>query len=177
FAKTVVMDRPEFGQGAYRYFGEPPEVVTSLRRAVYPYVARIANRWRELLDEPDRYPDGWDAFPRLDQPAGHQATLREAAGLGCEGLLTTPPGRSGLGRRAVRRADRVRLPRQIERLLLPGAHQPHRALDRGAVRVPGLAPVRLVKWLLQLLQQLDLSVKLLPRADRLHAVQPPHLLG
>lgn len=63
FAKTVVMNRPDFGQGAYRYFREPlPEVVTSLRRAVYPYVARIANHWQELLDEPERYPQEWDSF-------------------------------------------------------------------------------------------------------------------
>jgi uncharacterized protein len=63
FAKTVEMDRPEFGRGLYRYFRAPiPEVVDQLRRAVYPHVARIANRWRRLLAEPERYPAEWDAF-------------------------------------------------------------------------------------------------------------------
>jgi tetratricopeptide (TPR) repeat protein len=43
-SKTVVMDRPEFGKGVYRYFRAPiPKVVDQLRRAVYPHVARIAN--------------------------------------------------------------------------------------------------------------------------------------
>jgi hypothetical protein len=63
FAKTVVMDRPEFGLGVYRYFRAPiPAVVDRLRRAVYPFVARIANGWQRLLDEPERYPAAWDAF-------------------------------------------------------------------------------------------------------------------
>src|SRR5439155_20461986 len=63
FAKTVVMDRPDFGQGVYRYFRAPlPDVVEHLRRAVYPHVARIANGWQRLLGEPDRYPPEWDAF-------------------------------------------------------------------------------------------------------------------
>jgi hypothetical protein len=63
FRKTVVMDRPEFGQGTYRYFKAPvPGVVDRLRRVVYPYVASLANEWREMLGEPERYPADWDAF-------------------------------------------------------------------------------------------------------------------
>jgi hypothetical protein len=63
FAKTVVMDRPEFGQGVYRYFRAPiPAVVDQLRRAVYAHVARIANGWERLLGEPERFPPEWDAF-------------------------------------------------------------------------------------------------------------------
>jgi hypothetical protein len=63
FAKTVVMDRPEFGQGVYRYFRAPiPDLVDQLRRAVYPHVACIANDWQRLLGEPESYPAEWDAF-------------------------------------------------------------------------------------------------------------------
>jgi hypothetical protein len=63
FAKTVTMDRPEFGHGEYRYFRAPvPEIVQQLRRAVYAQVARIANRWQELLAEAERYPAKWDDF-------------------------------------------------------------------------------------------------------------------
>jgi tetratricopeptide (TPR) repeat protein len=63
FARTVVMDRPDFGRGVYRYFRAPiPEVVDRLRRAVYPHVARIANGWQRLLGEPERYPAEWEAF-------------------------------------------------------------------------------------------------------------------
>jgi uncharacterized protein len=63
FAKTVVMDRPGFGQGVYRYFQGPiPDLVDRVRRAVYPHVARIANGWQRLLGEPERWPAEWDTF-------------------------------------------------------------------------------------------------------------------
>jgi hypothetical protein len=71
FAKTVVMDRPDFGAGVYRYFREPlPGAVDGLRRAVYPHAARIANRWQELLGEPERYPEAWDGFREVCLQAG-----------------------------------------------------------------------------------------------------------
>jgi hypothetical protein len=63
FSKTVVMDRPDFGKGVYRYFSAPiPNVVDHLRRAVYPHVARIANEWQQLLGESERFPDEWSGF-------------------------------------------------------------------------------------------------------------------
>ena len=63
FARTIIMDRPEFGLGTYRYFAAPlPGMVDQLRRAVYPHAAAIANGWQELLGEPERYPADWDAF-------------------------------------------------------------------------------------------------------------------
>jgi hypothetical protein len=63
FAKTVIMDRPEFGAGVYRYFRAPiPAVEDQLRRAVYPHVARIANGWQRLLGESESYPSDWDDF-------------------------------------------------------------------------------------------------------------------
>lgn len=63
FAKTVVMDRPEFGCGVYRYFRAPvPVLVDGLRRAVYQHVVRIANRWHELLNERYRFPVDWNEF-------------------------------------------------------------------------------------------------------------------
>jgi hypothetical protein len=63
FAKTVVMDREDFGRGVYRYFRAPiPAVVDGLRRLVYPHVARIANDWQRLLKEADRFPDEWEGF-------------------------------------------------------------------------------------------------------------------
>ncbi len=63
FAKTVVMDQPDFGRGVYRYFRAPiPDSVDALRRVVYPHAARIANSWQELLGETDRFPDEWEDF-------------------------------------------------------------------------------------------------------------------
>ncbi len=63
FSKTVVMDRPEFGKGTYRYFGAPiPKVVDQFRRTVYPHVARIANEWQQMLGESERFPEEWESF-------------------------------------------------------------------------------------------------------------------
>ncbi len=74
FAKTVVMNRPEFGRGVYRYFADPiPSLVDQLRRAVYPQTARIANLWQEMLGDPARYPAEWGAFRDECHRAG-QAT-------------------------------------------------------------------------------------------------------
>ncbi|OAI54372.1 hypothetical protein AYO44_03630 [Planctomycetaceae bacterium SCGC AG-212-F19] len=71
FAKMVVMDRDEFGQGAYRYFKAPiPPVVDGLRRAVYPHVARIANEWQDRLNEAERFPGEWEGFRLQCQEAG-----------------------------------------------------------------------------------------------------------
>jgi hypothetical protein len=71
FAKTVEMDQPTFGRGAYRYVRPPiPELIDGLRRAVYLHVARVANRWQELLREADRYPDDWEAFRAVCRDAG-----------------------------------------------------------------------------------------------------------
>jgi hypothetical protein len=74
FAKKVVMDRPDFGLGEYRYFRAPiPEDVDRLRRATYMHVARIANDWQALLGRHERVPMEWEAF-RDDCRRAGQAT-------------------------------------------------------------------------------------------------------
>jgi hypothetical protein len=71
FARTVVMDRPDFGRGAYRYFRAPlPLLVDGLRRAVYPHVARIANHWQELLGDELRFPEVWEEYREVCARAG-----------------------------------------------------------------------------------------------------------
>jgi hypothetical protein len=71
FAKTVVMDRPDFGRGTYRYFKAPlPPLVDGLRRAVYPHAARIANRWQALLGEEERFSEEWEVFRDVCRAAG-----------------------------------------------------------------------------------------------------------
>ena len=57
FRSTVVMARHGFGRGEYKYFAYPlPQQVAALRAALYPPLARIANRWNERLGIPVRYP-------------------------------------------------------------------------------------------------------------------------
>jgi hypothetical protein len=71
FAKTIIMDRPEFGKGVYRYFSAPiPKVVDQLRRDVYGHVAEIANEWQKMLGELERFPLEWDAFRDYCYQAG-----------------------------------------------------------------------------------------------------------
>jgi hypothetical protein len=63
FVKTVVMRDPDFGKGVYRYFRAPiPAAVAGLRRAVYPFVAAVANVWQRLLGEGETYALEWRVF-------------------------------------------------------------------------------------------------------------------
>ena len=57
FRSTVVMGRHGFGRGEYRYFAYPlPSPVQSLRAALYPHLAPIANGWHERLRIEIRFP-------------------------------------------------------------------------------------------------------------------------
>lgn len=57
FRKRLVMQRHGFGQGEYKYFAAPvPPVVATLRAALFPPLAILANRWMERLGAPERYP-------------------------------------------------------------------------------------------------------------------------
>jgi hypothetical protein len=58
FRSRIVMARHGFGRGEYQYLAYPlPEPVASLRAALYPPLARIANAWSEALGSGQRYPD------------------------------------------------------------------------------------------------------------------------
>jgi len=57
FRSRIVMERYAFGRGEYQYYAYPlPEPVASLRGALYPQLAPIANRWNALMGVPTRYP-------------------------------------------------------------------------------------------------------------------------
>jgi uncharacterized protein len=57
FRSRVVMARHGFGRGEYKYFAYPlPEPVAVLRAALYPPLAKIANRWNEAMAIDLRYP-------------------------------------------------------------------------------------------------------------------------
>ena len=54
---TVDMGRYRFGEGEYRYFGEPlPSLVAELRVSLFARLAPLANRWMEALGVDERYP-------------------------------------------------------------------------------------------------------------------------
>jgi hypothetical protein len=63
FRSHVVMARHGFGRGEYKYFRYPlPEVVASLRTALYARLAPFANRWHEALGIEARFPAEHSAF-------------------------------------------------------------------------------------------------------------------
>jgi len=71
FRSRVVMARHGFGRGEYKYFGYPlPATVATLREALYPHLAPIANRWSAALRGTVRYPETLAAFIERCQDAG-----------------------------------------------------------------------------------------------------------
>jgi hypothetical protein len=71
FRSHVVMARHGFGRGEYKYFAYPlPETVASLRMALYPRLAPIANRWNESMRMDVRFPEGLTEFTRRCHEAG-----------------------------------------------------------------------------------------------------------
>lgn len=71
FRSRVMMARHGFGQGEYKYFAYPlPEPVASLRQALYPPLASIANGWNAALGIAIRYPDTHAAFLARCHAAG-----------------------------------------------------------------------------------------------------------
>jgi hypothetical protein len=63
FRSTIAMQPRRYGIGEYRYFAYPlPREVAELRRAFYPPLARIANRWLARWGSPERLPVGLAGF-------------------------------------------------------------------------------------------------------------------
>ena len=63
FRSRVVMERHAFGLGEYKYLRYPlPPLVETLRRACYPRLVPVANRWRGLLREQGEFPPDIEAY-------------------------------------------------------------------------------------------------------------------
>jgi uncharacterized protein len=71
FRSRISMARHGFGRGEYKYFAYPlPDAIAALREALYPPLARIANRWNEAMRIDVRYPDEHSAFLARCHAAG-----------------------------------------------------------------------------------------------------------
>jgi hypothetical protein len=71
FRSRVVMAKHGFGRGEYRYFAYPlPPAVQTLRTALYPALARVANEWNARSGVDTRYPAAHSDFLALCHEAG-----------------------------------------------------------------------------------------------------------
>jgi hypothetical protein len=71
FRKRIDMERHRFGVGEYKYFADPlPPLVAELRQALYPRLARLANRWLERLGAAARMPASFAGLRARCRAAG-----------------------------------------------------------------------------------------------------------
>jgi hypothetical protein len=71
FRSRVVMGRHGFGRGEYKYFSYPlPEPVARLRSALYPPLAKVANRWSSSMGFEVQFPEQHADFLERCHAAG-----------------------------------------------------------------------------------------------------------
>jgi len=71
FRSRIIMARHGFGRGEYKYFAYPlPEPIVSLRTALYPPLAELANRWNAAMGVATRYPPAHRDFLKRCHDAG-----------------------------------------------------------------------------------------------------------
>jgi uncharacterized protein len=71
FRSHIHMARHGFGKGEYRYFKYPlPDLLGSLRTALYPRLAGVANEWNARMGIDRRYPGNHTAFLKQCHDAG-----------------------------------------------------------------------------------------------------------
>jgi hypothetical protein len=71
YRSTIDMRRYRFGAGEYRYFAHPlPELVTELRRSLYPRLLPIARDWYTKLGRPTPWPDDFEEWLTQCHAAG-----------------------------------------------------------------------------------------------------------
>jgi uncharacterized protein len=73
FRSHIIMARHGFGRGEYKYFAYPlPQIVASLRDALYPALAQAANRWNKALGIDLTYPSTHAAYLKRCHAAGQK---------------------------------------------------------------------------------------------------------
>ncbi|MFL6376719.1 MAG: 2OG-Fe(II) oxygenase [Nitrososphaeraceae archaeon] len=66
YRKTITMERHRFGLGEYKYFRYPlPDLIQTIRTAIYPKLAPIANSWMNMLNLQRHFPETFDDLQRL----------------------------------------------------------------------------------------------------------------
>jgi hypothetical protein len=71
FRSHIVMARHGFGRGEYRYYKYPlPDLIQSLRTALYPRLAIVANHWNSSLGLAESFPIAHADYLRLCHNAG-----------------------------------------------------------------------------------------------------------
>lgn len=162
FRSRVVMARHGFGRGEYQYYSYPlPSLIQSLRDALYPPLASIANEWNHHLGNTARYPPVHQQFQQLCHQAGqtrptplllkyqqhdynclHQDLYGELVFPIQAAFLLSEPGRDFTGGEFVLTEQRPRMQsraavvplRQGEAVLFAVNHRPQRG-TRGVYRV------------------------------------------
>lgn len=73
FRSRVVMAKHGFGRGEYKYFAYPlPDIIATLRTALYPKLGPIANRWNAAMAIDIRYPEKHADFLKRCHDAGQE---------------------------------------------------------------------------------------------------------
>jgi len=71
FRSHILMARHGFGKGEYRYYKYPlPDLIQSLRAALYPHLATVANHWNSRLGLDEAFPEAHADYLRLCHAAG-----------------------------------------------------------------------------------------------------------
>src|SRR5438874_10810981 len=74
FRSHIIMERHRFGVGDYKYFSKPlPDLVSNVRTAGYPHLAKVANEWASAFGEKKPpFPLEHAAFLKICHKAGQR---------------------------------------------------------------------------------------------------------